>query len=61
MKQIGEILEDIRDMPVCPKSGEVNLYYIIQKHIEDGIFQSNSKGATFLNGSEQGRVWNFKF
>ena len=35
MKQIGEILEDIRDMPVCPKSGEVNLYYIIQKHIED--------------------------
>ena len=38
MKQIGEIMEDIRDMPVCPESGEINLYCIIQKHIKDGIF-----------------------
>lgn len=25
-------MENIRDMPVCPKSREVNLYYIIQKN-----------------------------
>ena len=37
MKRISEIMEDIRDMPVCPESGEINLYCIIQKHIEDGI------------------------
>lgn len=35
MEQIGKIMERIRDMPVCPISGEVNLYCIIQKHIED--------------------------
>lgn len=35
MKQIGEIMEDIRDMPVCPVSGEVNLYCMIQKHREN--------------------------
>ena len=33
MKRIGEIMEDIRDMPVCPESGEINLYWLIQKHI----------------------------
>lgn len=37
MKRINEIMEDIRDMPVCPDSGEINLYCIIQKHIENGI------------------------
>ena len=36
MEQIGEIMEDIRDMPVCPQSGEINLYCIIKKNIEDG-------------------------
>ena len=43
MKHIGEIMEDIRDMPVCPKSGEINMYCIIQKHIKDGIFQRNKR------------------
>ena len=43
MKQIGEIMEDRRDMPVCPQSGEINLYCIIQKHIKDGIFQRNKR------------------
>lgn len=35
MKHISEIMEDIRDMPVCPESGEINLYCIIQKHINN--------------------------
>ena len=51
MKHIGEIMEDIRDMPVCPKSGEINLYCIIQKHIEDGIFQSR-RGLSEENTQE---------
>ena len=32
MEQIGKIMERIRDMPVCPISGEVNLYWLIQNH-----------------------------
>ena len=29
MKRLCEIMEDIRGMPVCPKTGEENLYYVI--------------------------------
>ena len=28
-------MEDIRGMPECPKTGEENLYCVIQKHIEN--------------------------
>lgn len=29
MKTIGEIIEEIKDVPIDPKSGEVNLIYLI--------------------------------
>ena len=32
VRTIGGIMEDIGRMPVCPVSGEVNLYYIILRH-----------------------------
>lgn len=35
MKHIKRILEDIRDKPVCPETGEINLYWLIQKHINN--------------------------
>ena len=52
MKQIGEIMEDIRDMPVCPVSGEVNLYYIIQKHIEDERISKILRQRDFIRGRD---------
>lgn len=33
MKHIKRILKEIRDKPVCPETGEINLYWLIQKHI----------------------------
>ena len=35
MKRICEVMDGIRGTPVCPETGEINLYYIIQKHMED--------------------------
>ena len=31
-------MEDIRGMPVCPKTGEINLYFEIQKYKEEKDF-----------------------
>lgn len=33
MERINAIMDNIRDSPVCPESGETNLLYIIIKHI----------------------------
>lgn len=30
MKTIGEIMNEIEHIPECPKSGEVNLLYLIE-------------------------------
>lgn len=32
MRRIDEIMEDIRGKPVCPDTGEMNLYWLIQEH-----------------------------
>lgn len=38
MKQIKEIMQDIRGMPVCPRTGESNLYFEINKYKEEKDF-----------------------
>lgn len=32
MKLIKDVMEENKDIPVCPKSWETNLYYLIIKH-----------------------------
>lgn len=61
MKRICEVMDGIRGTPVCPETGEINLYYIIKKHIEDGIFQGKRKKRELHYGSEQGRVRRLQF
>lgn len=34
MERINAIMDNIRDGPVCPESGEINLYYIIIKQLK---------------------------
>lgn len=34
MDKIDTIMDRIRDSPVCPESGEINLYYIIIKQLK---------------------------
>lgn len=34
-KIIKDMLKAIQDIPVCPKSVETNLYYLIMKHKSD--------------------------
>ena len=34
MERINAIMDNIRDSPVCPESGEINLYYIIIKQLK---------------------------
>lgn len=34
MKLIKEILDETQDLPKCPRSGEINLYYLIQLFIK---------------------------
>ena len=53
MRRIGEIMEDIRGTPVCPDTGEENLYWLIQEHIEDGIFQGNRRRYNHLDRGKQ--------
>ena len=31
MKQIKDVLKDIEHIPKCPKSKEINLYYLIKQ------------------------------
>ena len=31
MKSIKTVMEEIKDKPACPRSGEVNLYYLLLK------------------------------
>ena len=52
MGQLGEIMERIRDIPVCPISGEVNLYCIIQKHIEDERISKILRRRDFIRGRD---------
>ena len=59
MKRLCEIMEDIRGMPVCPKTGEENLYCVIHKHIGDGILQGNKISNNIFNRSEHRRSKRF--
>lgn len=34
MERINAIMDNIRDSPICPGSGEINLYYIIIKQLK---------------------------
>lgn len=34
MKSIKEVVKDIEHIPKCPRSGEINLYYLIQLFIK---------------------------
>lgn len=50
MKTIGQIMSESKDIPVDPRSGEANLYHIIQMQMErikanksNGTDKSNSK------------------
>nr|DAZ44087.1 MAG TPA: hypothetical protein [Caudoviricetes sp.] len=40
MKIIKEVIRDIEHIPKCPRSGEINLYYVIKTHI-DGKNKNN--------------------
>ena len=31
MKPIKTVMEEIKDMPACPRSGEANLYFLLLK------------------------------
>lgn len=35
MKSIKEVIKEIEHIPKCPRSGEINLYYIINLMRED--------------------------
>ena len=53
MKRLCEIMEDIRGMPVCPKTGEENLYCVIQKHIKDGGISKILRQRDFIRSWEK--------
>ena len=36
MKSIKEVIKEIEHIPKCPRSGEINLYYLIKLHIKKG-------------------------
>lgn len=57
MKQIKEIMEDIRGMPVCPRTGEENLYCVIQKHIGDERVSEILRQRNFFRGRDQHGEW----
>lgn len=36
MKSIKEVIKEIEHIPKCPRSGEINLYYLIKSYIKKG-------------------------
>lgn len=47
MKTIGQIMNESKDIPVDPRSGEVNLYHIIQMQMKR--IKANKNNGTEKN------------
>ena len=47
MDKIDTIMDNIRDSPVCPESGEINLLYILLKLRESRIEHEREKEKVF--------------
>lgn len=50
MRRIGEIMDDIRGTPVCPESGEINLFWLIQEQVKSNEDKSHDSGNLNRHG-----------
>lgn len=42
-------MEENQDIPICPRSGETNLYYLIKQHVKIGRTPSKEKKELYIN------------